>query len=540
VQPIRVPRLPMSRRSDYAGVDGTGGVSAMPYEFGGFTLDEKLHQLRRGGERVELRRQVFDFLAYLVENSGRLVTKRECFDHIWEGRAVSEHTLAQCGTAARRALGDTARNQKMIETEYGKGFRFTPEVRRVIDVAPGFYAGVASPARPAIAVLPFENRSGQPEQDYFAEGIGDDLLMRLTSWRVFPVISRSSSYAYRGGVDPKQVGLELGAGFIVEGGVRRAADELRVNVRLTDAATGTQVWADRYSGTLDRVFKLQDEISESIAGAVTPQVLRIASAEAARREPRSLDAWDHVLRGVWHMDKRTRDDNACARGLFEKASRLDAEFAFAVANLGNTHYYDLFQQWTDDVAQTLESLARAADACLRLDAHDPAGHVLHGLHQMVCGRREGAIASFKLALDRNPSLATTQSLVGQMLAMGGRPEEGRGHVESAIRLSRRDPRLDVLYTAFALVEYCSDDYASAIDWAERALRLQPASAINYGCIAASCAHLGQLAEARDAVASLRERWPDFSVAALERLLASAEPKYRDSFRAGLRTAGVPT
>jgi len=338
---------------------------------------------------------------------------------------------------------------------------------------------------------------------------------------------------YRGPVDPKQAGLDLGARFIVEGGVRRAGDEVRVNVRLTDALTGMQLWADRYTGTLDRVFKLQDEICEQIAGAMPSQVLRAVSSEAVRREPRSLDAWDHALRGVWHLEKRTRPDNLQARQHFEQACKLDREFPFAVSSLGMTYYHDLFYQWTPDEGRALERLEWTADTCLGLDANDPAGHVLKGLHQMVGGRRERAITSLQLALERNPSLASTQSLVGQLLALGGRPEEGRPHVEQAIRLSRREPRLDLFYTAVAVIEYCSDDYDAAIGWAERALHLKPDSAINYACIAASSAHLGRSAAAKEAGQKLREHWRDFSASAFNRLLASAEPRYRESFRMGL-------
>ncbi len=510
----------------------------MPYRFGSCVLDEKLHVLRRDGERVELRRQAFDLLVYLVENHGRLVTKRECLDRICEGRAVVENTLSQCVTRVRKAIGDAGPGPRMIETEYGEGFRFAAKVERVMGEPPPSPPGSAVwSGRPAIVVLPFENRSDDPEQAYFAEGISDDLRTRLTTWRVFAVIARSSSEAYRSPIDPKLVGVDLGARYIMEGRVHKAGNEVRVNAQLTDAADGRLVWSDRYTGKLDSVFRLQDEITELIASAMTGEALRAASAEAVRSEPR-VDAWDLVLRGVWHMRKDSAEDNARAREHFEKALELDRDFAFAAAHLGLTFYRDLFHQWTSDWLGTLARLEWAADTCLRLDRREPEGHLHKALHHMILGRREEAIASMRIALDLNPSLANAHSLTGQLLAMGGRPDQGREHVETAIRLSPRDARIDLFYTAFAVVEYCAGDFEAAIGWARRALRLNPVFAANHACIAASHAHLGEHEDAREAAETLRKHWPAFSVSTFERLLSSAEAEYRHSFRRGLELAGL--
>ncbi len=513
----------------------------MPYAFGPYVLDENLYVLFKDGARIELRRQAFDLLLYLVENQGRLVTKSECLERICEGRAVVENTLSQCITKVRRALGDSGQVQTMIQTEYGEGFRFVAEVKRLIGAQPqasGAEGGGADARGPAIAVLAFENGSQDAEQAYFAEGISDDLRMRLTLWRRFPVISRSSSRAYRSPVDPKLVAMELGARFLVEGLVSRSSDAVRVNVQLTDATTGTQIWADRYTGSLEHVFELQDEISELIAAAMHPQLLHAASVDVMRRPPRSVDAWDQVLRGLWHERKETADDNARARAYYQKALELDPGFVVAAASLGWSHYHDLFYQWTADWAQTLERIEWAADTCLRLDRDDPSGHVLKGLLQMTRGRREEAIACLRLGLELNPSLAQTQSLIGQLLALGGRPDEGRRHVETALRLSPKDRDLYMFYTGLAVVEFCAEQYERAIDWAERALRLNPSYWIDYGCLASSHAHLGQVAEAREAVRELRRRAPEFSVARFEQLVASAEARYLDSFRRGLELAGL--
>jgi TolB-like protein/TPR repeat protein len=424
----------------------------------------------------------------------------------------------------------------MIETVYGEGFRFVGEVERVIDTQTR--SDELGPSRPAIAVLPFENRSGDPEQTYFAEGVSDDLLARLTAWRVFPVISRSSSYRYRGAVDPKVVGLELGARYVVDGSVHRSDGEVRVTAQLSDTVQGTQIWADRYTATLDRLFQLQEEICQLIAGAMHSEAMRATVSEVVRREPRDVDAWDQALRGVWHEGKETPADHAVARRHFERACELDPELVFAFANLGVSYYQELFHQWTDDWIASLERLEWCADTCVRLDPREPEGHVLKGLHRMIRGQREEAIASMQLALELNPSLATTQSLVGQLLALGGRPHEARPHVEAAVRLSRCDPRLFLFYSARAIVEYCSDDYEAAIAWARRSARLNPHYALNYGCIAASHAHLHQLEEAKEAIELLLEKSPAFSISTFERLLSSAEERYRRSFRSGLEQAGL--
>jgi TolB-like protein len=497
--------------------------------------------LLKDGVRIELRRQAFDLLVYLVENQGRLVTKNECLERICEGRAVVENTLSQCIAKVRRALGDTGQGQKMIQTEYGEGFRFVAEVKRVIGAEPrsqGPETVAVGQRGPAIAVLAFENGSPDPEQVYFAEGISDDLRTRLTLWRRFPVISRSSSHAYRSPIDPKRVGAELDARYVVEGMVRKSSDAVRVNVQLTDAMTGTQIWADRYTGTLERVFELQDEISELIAAAIHPRLLQAASLDVMRRAPKSVDAWDQVLRGMWHTGKETAADNGHAREYYAKALELDPGFVLAASQLGWSYYHDLFYQWTDDWAKTLERIEWAAETCLRLDREDPAGYVLKGLLQMTRGRREEAIASMRLGLELNPNLAQPHSLLGQLLAMRGSPDEGRRHVETALRLSPKDRDLHMFYTGLALVEFCAEKYERAIDWAERALRLNPNYWIDYGCLAASHALLGQRSDAREAVRELQRRAPDFSVSKFEQLVASADPKYRESFRKGLELAGL--
>jgi TolB-like protein len=290
----------------------------MPFLFADCVLDPDRRELSRGAEPVAIGPQAFDLLLYLVTNREHVVSKDQIFDAVWDGRIVSESTLASHINAVRKAIGDSGEEQRLIRTVARKGFRFVgdvgeapaPDRTAVLKAPPSNEAAarpLALPSRPSIAVLPFVNLSGDAQQDYFADGVVEDIIAALSRNRWLFVIARNSSFTYKDKmVDVKQVGRELGVRYVLEGSVRKSVNRMRITGQLIDATTGAHIWADRFEGTLENIFDLQDLMTESIVGAIAPQLERAEIERASRKPTESLDAYDYYLRGMAHFHRGTR------------------------------------------------------------------------------------------------------------------------------------------------------------------------------------------------------------------------------------------
>src|SRR3954471_19247512 len=310
------------------------GGREVQFRFEDYVLDPERRELTRGAEPVAIGPQVFDLLLHLVRNREHVVSKDELLDGVWDGRIVSESTLTSHINAARKALADNGQEQRLIRTVARKGFRFVGDVGQIEKPDSSFPATTAPPSlstpadalplpdRPSIAALPFVNLSGDAEQEYFTDGVVEDIISALSRIRWLFVIARNSSFTYKGrAVDVKQVGRELGVRYVLEGSVRKAANRVRITGQLIDATTGAHLWADRFEGTLDDVFELQDQITASVVGAIAPQLER-AEIERAKRKPTgSLGAYDYYLRGRTHLNQGTREAVAEGLPLFRRQSR---------------------------------------------------------------------------------------------------------------------------------------------------------------------------------------------------------------------------
>ena len=303
-------------------------------------------------EPIAVEPQVFDLLVYLVQNRDRVVSKDDLIASVWGGRIVSESTLTSRINAARKAIGDSGKEQRLIRTIARKGFRFVGDVQTQPDDGQPTTAAEAPPDeiheppraalplpdRPAIAVLPFTNMSGDPEQEYFSDGISEDIITALSKLRWFFVIARNSSFIYKGkAVHMKQVAEELGVGYVVEGSVRKGGDRVRITAQLNDVATGSHIWAERYDRDLADVFAVQDEITEAIVAAIEPQLYAAENFRARRKPPDSMDAWDLVMRALSHYWRVTRQDNVVAQALLEKAIAIDPNYGQALGVLATSH-----------------------------------------------------------------------------------------------------------------------------------------------------------------------------------------------------------
>ena len=335
----------------------------MQFHFSNHVLDVDLRELTRGGESVAVEPQVFDLLVYLIENRDHVVTKDDLIETVWDGRIVSESTLTSRINAARRAVGDSGKDQAVIRTIARKGFRFVGDVQPQARTAVRAHAAALAAARltgeplhpplpaldrTAIAVLPFANLSGEPEQEYFSEGISEDIITALSKLRWFYVIARNSSFIYKGkSVHHQQIGEELGVGYVVEGSVRKDGDHVRIAAQLVDVATGSHLWAERYDRDLADVFAVQDEITQAVVAAIEPQLYAAENFRARRKAPDNMDAWDLVMRALSHYWRVTRQDNLVAQALLEKAIAVDPAYGQALSLLAACHTFAAHMGWED-------------------------------------------------------------------------------------------------------------------------------------------------------------------------------------------------
>ena len=326
----------------------------MRYHFDEFALDTDRRELHRGTEIVSIAPQVFDLLDYLIRNRERVVSKDDLISAVWNGRAVSDAALTTRLNVARSVIGDSGEEQRLIKTLPRKGFRFVGQVRAAREVAdpnPGDASDsvLAVPDKPSIAVLRFENMSGDPEQEYFADGMVEEIITALSRFKSLFVIARNSSFTFKGkAVDVKEVGRRLGVRYVLEGSVRRAAGKVRIAGQLIDAVTGAHIWADRFERDLTDVFALQDEVTLAVVSAIEPKMFQTEIAMATRRRPENLTAYDFLLRAVPQYYLMTREGLAEAIRLAHRALELDPRFGTVAALAGLCHAMNVVLGYSND------------------------------------------------------------------------------------------------------------------------------------------------------------------------------------------------
>jgi TolB-like protein/cytochrome c-type biogenesis protein CcmH/NrfG len=520
--------------------------------FGDHTLDTDRRELRRDGTPIAVEPQVFDLLTYLVQNRERVVSKDDLFASVWGGRIVADSTLASRINAARKAIGDSGEEQKLIRTIARKGVRFVGEVQpqqesdelaRAAAPRGGFAARTAlpSPDRPSIAVLPFVNMSGEVEQEYFSDGISEDIITALSKLRWFFVIARNSSFAYKGkSVHLKEIAEDLGVGYVVEGSVRKEGGRVRITVQLNDVATGSHLWAERYDRELADVFAVQDEITEAIVATIEPQLYAAENFRAQRKPPESLDAWDLVMRALSHYWRVTREDNAAAQALLEQAIALDPNYGQALGVLSVSLAFDAHMGWAD-AATSVPAAERAALAAIRADSEDPWAHLALATVHVNLGRLEDSLAEFELALRLNPSFSLAQGYYGMGLSYCGRWEDAAEAARRALRLSPRDPLSAIYNGVAAYAEFVGRNYDEAIRLARDAIRQRFDFVGAHRMLTAAAAMAGETEIAKAALQELRRVQPDISLAwmasHLNRLPIEAEGE-REHYLEAFRRAGL--
>ncbi|MFL6836964.1 MAG: winged helix-turn-helix domain-containing protein [Bradyrhizobium sp.] len=524
----------------------------MQFLFSNHVLDAGLRELRRGAERLAVEPQVFDLLIYLVENRDHVVTKHDLIENIWEGRVVSESTLTSRINAARKAVGDTGRDQGVIRTIARKGFRFVGEVREQRAGADARDRSAQLPEsaaeapktqlpaldRAAVAVLPFTNMSGEGEQEYFSDGISEDIITALSKLRWFYVIARNSSFIYKGkSVHLKQIGEELGVGYVVEGSVRKEGDHVRISAQLNDVATGSHIWAERYDRNLADVFAVQDEITQSVVAAIEPQLYAAENFRAQRKAPDNMDAWDLVMRALSHYWRVTRQDNLVAQAFLEKAISFDAHYGQALGLLAASHIFGAHMGW-QDLQEALPIAERAALAAIHADSEDPWAHYALGGVYLFNRRFDDCIAEYELALRLNPNFSPARGIYGVALAYRGRWEEGDRAARQALRLSPRDPFAAIYNGVAAYAQFVGRHYEEAIRLSREALRLRHDFVGAHRVLTAAAAMAGQDDVAKAALEALRRAQPTISLAWLETEMPFEHAEEREHYLEAFRKAGL--
>ena len=398
---------------------------------------------------------------------------------------------------------------------------------------------IVKPDKPSLAVLPFANMSGDPEQEYFADGITEDIITALSRVRSFFVIARNSSFTYKGrALAAKQIGRELGVRYILEGSVRKAGARLRITGQLIDAETDAHVWADRYDGAAENVFDLQDRITESVAAAIEPR-LQLAEIERARRKrPENLSAYDRYLRALSHFYLSGRDELATTLRYLEETIRLDPDYAPPYALAAACYVHWIVEVWTDDPERDRAEGVRLARAAVERDRDDPtvlwmAGHALGYLaHDW-----DASIALLDRSLALNPNSASGYCFSAWGRCYIGDYETAIRHFHIAMRLSPVDRTIFLFYSGLALALCLSGQHEEAIAWAQKAIQEEPSWTTSYRVRASSLAQLGRLEEAKAAMRRQLELQPNYTIAITARVYRPSPAVER--YLEGLRLAGGP-
>jgi TolB-like protein/Tfp pilus assembly protein PilF len=512
------------------------------HHFGPFRLDGDAEILFRGADPIALGQRAVALLRLLVERAGTPVSKEALIDAAWPGLAIEDSNLTVQIAALRRVFEEVPGGAGWIETLPRRGYRYVgPAVATApsrAEAGPRPAAVLALPDKPSIAVLPFSNLSGDPEQEYFTDGMVEDIIAGLSRIKWLFVIARNSSFTYKGrAVDVKQVGRELGVRYALEGSVRKSTERVRVTGQLIDAATGAHVWAERYDRKVDDIFALQDEIALSVVGAIEPSLRRAEIERVTRKRPDSLDAYDLVLQSQPDVFSGMPDRVSKALVLLERALALDPSYALAHACAAMCHH-SLFLRaglLEDNRAASI----RHARAAIVHGQDDALALTFAGFSIGMDGHdHEAAFTTLEAALAVSPSSAMTYIVGGVMFGWAGEAERAIEWGERGLRLSPFDPWAWSAFHAVTLGHFHRGRYQEAARAAHKAVQLHPGHSISHMLLVASLARLGRLGEAKAAAARVLELQPAFRYG---RQFAGVNcaPALAASLGEALRAVGLP-
>ena len=522
----------------------------MRYLFEDYALDLERRELFRGASVVAVAPQVFDLLDYLIRNRERVVSKDDLINVIWNGRSVSDAALTTRLNVARHAIGDTGEKQRLIKTLPRKGFRFVGAVREAKKAAGEAVSATPAeqpksalplPDKPSIAVLPFETMSGGPEQEYFADGVVEDIITGLSRSRSVFVIARQSTFTYKGkAVDIKEVGRELGVRYVLEGSVRKAANRVRITGQLIDATTGVHLWADRFDSSVEDIFDLQDQVTSSVIGAIAPLLQRAEIERAKRKSTGSLQAYDYYLRALAAFYRRTREETTEALKLTETARSLDPEFAAAYALGARCYIQRKSFGWLTGTSEEIAETRRLARRAIELDQDDPSvlARAGHALAYVVGDVEEGADLVSR-AINLDPNQATARYWMGWIHLWLGEIDAAIEQFQVALRLSPLDPSIFTAHSGMAWAHFLAGRYEEASSWAATTIRRQPNFLAGYRIMMACHAMSGRIEEARKACMLALQLDPTLRISRIKEVVPFRRAEDTERLAQAFRIAGLP-
>jgi TolB-like protein/DNA-binding winged helix-turn-helix (wHTH) protein len=549
------------------------------FSVAGWHVDTASGTLRRGAEEVRLPPRVMDVLVYLAARPNEVVTREQLEAAVWAGRVVGYDAVAGAVQKLRKAFADDPRQPRVIETLSKRGYRllakvepdaesahdpdvpaaaaaaaatksrrmgpavFLPVLLLVVAAAAAVFLWPASgPApdttsRTSVAVLAFTDLGGQPDQSYFAEGLAADLITDLAQISALHVIARDSSFFYRDeAATPVQIGRDLKVRYILHGSVRRAGGRVRINALLTDAASGAQVWAERYDEPVDDLFRLQDRITGRIVAALAVELTDNERKRLVRRASTSVEAYELLLRGEDRFFRYSRLGNLEARGLFEQAAAADPMFARVQAMLAWTHVFDFMNGWTTAPQRSLDMAEALSTHALELDPVLPLGYFVRGLVYRERGEYVKALVEAQHAIEYDPSYANGHVLLATLLYYAGRPQEGLERMQQAIALNPHHPYNYPFHLGQAL--FVLARYDEAIAAFREGLASNPASERLRIWLAAALARAGQVDEARWEIEQVRTVNPDVSLRRIRAAFPFSDAADLERFVDALQMAGL--
>jgi adenylate cyclase len=397
--------------------------------------------------------------------------------------------------------------------------------------------------KPSIAVLPFQNMSGDPEQEYFADGMAEDIITALSRIRQFTVMARNSTFTYKGqAVDVQAVSKDLGVRYVLEGSVRKAGNKVRVSAQLIEGSTGNHLWAENYDRELEDIFAVQDEITQTVVGAIAPEITDAEIENARRKPPNDLDAWDCYLRGMWYFYSRKSGDFNRAQELFYKAVELDPSLAAAYAGAAMVHYFQNSAIGDSDAENHLEDGFAMATRAVELDDDDAAARVALGCLHLGRGEPEAARLQLEKAVDLNPSDGYAIRWLATAYSWFGEPEAAIPLLERSLSVSPRDPLVGPTMVRMAECYLFLEDFENALTWARRALREPTTRSLGHLAFVSVLAHLGRKEECESALAEMVRLYPDLTCTNAKQQappLAHMPENHVSILIDGLRKAGLP-
>ncbi len=521
-------------------------VSAQPmatiHKFGPFRLDADAEILFRGAVPTVLGQRAVALLRLLLERAGAPVSKDALIEAAWPGLAIEDSNLTVQIAALRRVFEEVAGGASWIETLPRRGYRYVGPVVATgnppAEANPQPSPALALPDKPSVAVLPFSNLSGDPEQEYFAEGMVEDIIAGLSRIKWLFVIARNSTFTYKGrAVDVKQVGRDLGVRYVLEGSVRKAADRVRITGQLIDTATGAHVWAERYDRRFDDIFALQDEIALSVVGTIEPSLRRAEVERVSRKRPDSLNAYDLVLRAQPDVYSGMPERATKALLLLERAFALDPTYALAHAFAAMCHHNLFLRAGLHEESQTAS--IRHAQAAIVHGQDDALALTFAGFSIGMDGHdHAAAFASFEAALAVSPSSALTYILGSVILGWAAEADRAIEWGERGMRLSPFDPWAFAAFHSLTLGYFHYGRYEEAANAAHKAVQSNPAHSISYMLLAAPLAKLGRLEESKAAAARVLELQPAFRYSR-QFLGVDCAPALAASLSEALHVSGLP-